>query len=105
MIIPKQFKLMAHTWTVEHVQGTFDVDGDACNGVCDFSSLTLRVNVAAPPSLVLHSFLHEVMHAVLWSLGHPLATDEGFVDSVGCAMAQVLASAAECGTTQGVLSL
>lgn len=92
MLIPRQFKLLAHPWTVEPVHGTFEVDGDACNGCCDFSTLTIRVNVDLPPSLVVHSFMHEVMHAVLWSLGHPLATDEGFVDSVGCALAQVMES-------------
>lgn len=77
---------------VEQVHGTFDVDGDACNGVCDFSNLTITINVDNPASLVVHSFMHEMMHAVLWSLGHPLATDEGFVDSVGCALAQVMES-------------
>lgn len=83
---------MAHTWTVEPVHGVFEVDGDDCNGVCDFSTLTIKVNVDLAPSLVMHSFMHEAMHAILWSLGHPLATDEGFVDSVGCALAQVMGS-------------
>lgn len=92
LTLPKQFQLGAHTWTVEHAQGTFDVDGDTCNGVCDFSSLTIKVNVAMPDSLVMHSFMHEVMHAILWTVGHPLATDEGFVDATGCALAQVLQS-------------
>lgn len=93
MEIPKSFQLMGHPWTVEHVHGVFDVDGDACNGVCCFATLTIRVNIDNPPSLVRHSFMHEVMHAVLWTLGHALATDEGFVDGVGAALAQVLTSA------------
>lgn len=93
MKLPQKFQLLAHQWTVEPVKGSFMEGEDLCNGVCDFSSLTIKVNVDLPESLVVHSFLHEVMHAVLWSLGHPLATDEGFVDSVGCALAQVMSSA------------
>lgn len=98
-MIPKTFKLMAHTWTVEPVQGAFNEDGDLCNGVCDFQTLTIRLNVAQPPSMVLHSFWHEVMHAVLWSIGNPLATDENFVDAVGCALAHIVASAEGCSGT------
>lgn len=93
MVIPKKFQLMGHTWTVEHVDGEFDVEGDSCNGVCCFATLTVKVNVSNATSLVQHSFMHEIMHAVLWTLGHPLATDEGFVDGVGAALAQVLESA------------
>lgn len=92
MEIPKTFQLGPHRWRVEHVDGVFDVEGDACNGVCCFATLTIRVNVSAAPSLVLHSFLHEVMHAVLWTIGHELQVHEGFVDATGAALAQVLST-------------
>jgi len=92
VVIPKTFQLGPHRWTVQPMQGSFEEDGDLCNGICDFQTLTIRVNVAAPPSLVRHSFLHEVMHAVLWTIGSELATNEGFVDSVGAMLAQVLDS-------------
>lgn len=93
MVIPKKFQLGPHQWTVEHINGVFDVEGDACNGVCCFATLNIKVNVDAAPSLVMHSFMHEVMHAVLWTLGNALQTDEGFVDGVGAALAHVLQSA------------
>lgn len=94
-MIPSKFTLMAHEWTVEQVHGPFDVDGDLCNGACDFQTLNIRVNVDLAPSLVMHALMHEIMHAVLWSIGHELATNENFVDAVGCAMAQVMLTA-EC---------
>lgn len=107
MIIPTQFKLMAHTWTVEHVPGmiTDPADGDTCRGLCEFDKLTIRVNVAQPASMVAHTYLHEVMHAVLWTLGNKLCADEDFVDSVAGALAHVLESPAECGTTQLALPI
>jgi hypothetical protein len=106
MIIPTQFKLMAHTWTVVHHRGMFTApDGDLCRGYCDFFSLTITVNVDQPRSLVAHTFLHEVMHAVLWSLGNELAENENFVDTVAGALAHVLESSTGCDTTQAALSL
>jgi hypothetical protein len=103
MIIPKQFKLMAHTWTVVHVPGmiTDPTDGETCRGLCQFDSLTIRVNVAQAPSMVMHTYLHEVMHAVLWSLGRKECDDENFVDSVAGALTQVL----EPATTQAEFPL
>lgn len=99
-MIPKQFKLMAHTWTVKHVDGMITApDGDLCRGFCDFYSLTISVNVAQTPSMVMHTFMHEVMHAVLWSLGNELAENELFVDAVGGALAQVATTSEGCGET------
>lgn len=106
MIIPTQFKLMAHTWTVKHVHGMFAApDGDLCRGFCDFYTLTITVNVDQPPSLTTHTFLHEVLHAALWSLGNPLADDENFVDAVAGALTHVLESSTGCDTRQLELSL
>lgn len=106
MIIPTEFKLLAHTWRVIHVQGMFAApDGDMCRGFCDFASLTVTVNVAQTPTMVAHTFMHEVMHAVLWSLGQPLADDENFVDAVAGALTHVLESATGCGTRQLALPL
>lgn len=106
MIIPTQFKLMAHTWTVKHVHGMFAApDGDMCRGFCDFTGLTVTVNTDQTPTMVAHTFMHEVMHAVLWSLGQPLADDENFVDSVAGALTHVLESSTGCDTKQLELSI
>lgn len=93
-MIPTSFELAGHSWTVHHVQGdVIAPDGDKCKGLCEFDSLTISVNVTLPPSMVWHTFMHEVMHAVLYTLGHELTSNEGFVDSTGALLAQVLTSA------------
>lgn len=93
-MIPTSFQLLGHAWTVEHVHGdVIAKDGDRCKGLCEFDELTIRVNVDLAPSLVWHTFMHEVMHAVLYSMGHELTSNEGFVDSIGGCLAQVLTSA------------
>lgn len=89
-MIPKTFQLMAHTWTVRHCDGpVIAADGDKCKGLCDFDTLTISVDVTLPPSMVLHTFMHETMHAVLWSLGSDMCDNEGFVDSVGGCLTQI----------------
>lgn len=92
-MIPKTFQLIAHTWTVRHCDGpVIAPDGDQCKGLCDFDTLTISVNVTLPPSLVLHTFMHEVMHAVLWSMGSELCDNEGFVDTLGGCLSQILST-------------
>lgn len=94
IVIPKKFRLMAHEWTVEHVPGMIQAaDGDECRGLCEFDQLTIRINMAQCESMIAHTFLHEVMHAVLWSLGSKLTDNEKFVDSVAGCLAQVVQSA------------
>lgn len=93
-MIPTSFKLMSHTWTVEHVPGMIEADdGDTCRGLCQFDQLNIKVNVAQTPTMVMHTFMHEVVHAVLWTLGNKLCDDENLVDSVGGALAQVMLTA------------
>lgn len=71
---------------------TDPADGDVCRGLCQFDTLTIYVNVAQSPSMVAHTFLHEVMHAVLWTLGDKHCENELFVDSVAGALAHVFES-------------
>lgn len=94
MEIPTSFQLMGHRWTVIHVLGMIrdPGDGDECRGLCQFDELTIQVNIAQPESMVMHTFMHEVMHAVFWALGRSEVSDENMVDSIGGALAQVLDS-------------
>lgn len=95
MVLPKKFQLMAHTWTVLHVEGMIKDpdDGDECRGLCQFNDLTIQINTAQPASMVAHTFLHELLHAALWTVGSDLCTNENFVDSVAGALAHALESA------------
>jgi hypothetical protein len=70
-------------------------DGDECRGLCDYDSLTISVNVAQAHSMVLHTFLHEKMHAMLWTIGSDKADDEGFVDALSGILAQGMLTASD----------
>lgn len=85
---------MGYRWTVIHHPGMFRApDDDEVRGLCDFDTQTIHVNVNQPAAMRQHTWLHELMHAVLWTLGRAEAEDERFVDSVGGALAQVFATA------------
>lgn len=89
--IPKSFKLMGHTitvqvihrsnWEIEEASGYFDPDKNEI--------LLLR----QPRTIVLHTFYHEVTHAILYVMGHKLYGNESFVDQVGGLLAQLMDTA------------
>lgn len=94
MILPTRFQLGPHEWRVVAVPGMIRADdGDLCRGLCKFDELTCYVNTDQPPTMVRHTFMHELLHAALWSLGSKLTDDEGFVDSLSGALVQVFDSA------------
>ena len=96
MMIPTKLQLGAHIWTVKHIHGMITAeDGDKCRGLCDYNTLTMSVNVDQVSSMVMHTFIHELLHAALWSLGSDLADNEGFVDGLGGFLAQAILSAQE----------
>jgi hypothetical protein len=45
------------------------------------------------PRRMVHTFWHEVMHAILHDMGSPKWRDEKFVDAIGRRLAGVVASA------------
>lgn len=90
-MIPKQFKLLNYTWRVVLESGpVIHEDGDACHGVCEIDSRTIRLNGALDPELLWHTWLHELTHAILTAVGRSaLSADEDFVDSFSGGLAQV----------------
>ena len=91
MMIPKQFKLLNYTWAVVGFPGMIPEGGRLLYGKCDHNEHVLTLNIAAPPSVVWHTFLHELLHAALEATGRTqLSADEDFVDSLSGALAQAL---------------
>jgi len=93
--IPKAFKLMGHTITVRVVNKR---DWDA---ISDKYGIEDAVGYWSPrdqlilikrgkPSLVVHTFWHEVTHAVLDSLNDKLSNNETFVDNFSGLLAQAV---------------
>lgn len=90
-MIPKQFKLLNYTWTVVGHLGMIPENGRQLYGKCDHNNHTITLNIAAPPAVVWHTFLHELLHAALEATGRTqLSADEDFVDSLSGALAQAL---------------
>ena len=90
MNIPSKFKLVNYTWSVVMHPGPINEDGDTCHGTCCFNTRTITLDATLDPELLWHTWLHELLHAILNALGRPgLNEDEGLVDSVSGALAQV----------------
>jgi hypothetical protein len=89
--IPKSFRLMGHTISVE-VVGKKDWKYADCVGI--FNPETNKIQVLKQTkSMTMHSFWHEVTHAMLHTIGHRLYSNEPFVDQIGGLLAQIMDSA------------
>lgn len=97
MKIPKSFQLLGHTVTVRIVskrdwaalaEESDDMDeSDLGYWIPESNLIVLR---RQPQSQLLHTFWHEVMHAVLFYMNNPLWTDEAFVDNASGLLAQAI---------------
>jgi hypothetical protein len=74
--IPKQFDLAGLTWKVEEL----DVI-PGCMGACSNSDSKIVLLKSLSPEVKLQTFLHELNHAILFSMGKTADQhDEQFVD-------------------------
>lgn len=96
--IPKQFKLLGHTITVRVIgQRDWDalcddydiVDAVGCWRHSDYAIVLLR----QPRSKLLHTFAHELTHAVLDMMNDKLSYNEKWVDQFGGLLAQAMDTA------------
>lgn len=91
MNIPKSFKLMGHTMTVELIAPKDWKFKDSV-GYFDTKAYVIGVRKCRP-SQMHHIFMHELTHAVLCVMSHDLYEDENFVDTFGGLMSQALNTA------------
>lgn len=99
--IPKQFRIFAHTITVEVVPKSrwksvvadvTEQEDDDCVGL--FSSERNAIYVLKQSkSQTMHSLWHEITHAILYYLNHKLYSNEQFVDTVAGCICQVMETA------------
>ena len=91
MQIPTSYRLMAHTIKVKRVPVGKWKD-DQCVG--QFSTERKQILVRdSHDTLTTHIFAHEMVHSILDAMGHPLNSDESFVDSFSGLLHQVLSTA------------
>ena len=92
--IPRSFKILGHTITVELVDDL--VEKHKAYGLCLYHEHRILLQVPTEdlkitPSHLLQTFWHEYFHMALYSLGHQtLADDEALVDQLGQVVHQAL---------------
>lgn len=90
-MIPKTFSLLGYKWTVKTIDGLLNSEGEPVFGLCDFDNHKISLDSSLADTKLWHTFLHEMLHAALYSLGrNKLCDDEGFVDALSGALAQAL---------------
>jgi hypothetical protein len=95
--IPRSFQLLGHTIRVEilsvrawqELGEKYDFD-DAVGYFSPTDKLVLIKR--GVQSEMLHTFAHELLHAILDSMNSKLSNDEVFVDNFGGLLAQALAT-------------
>lgn len=90
MKTPRQFQLAGTTWRVvycapKHLPGEY--------AHCDFESRIIRVQRGLAPELETAVFLHELLHAMLWTVGDENYADEAYVTARANLLHQFLTTA------------
>jgi hypothetical protein len=62
--IPEKVKVLSTWYKVEWADKLFDGEGDALYGKVSYADGVITLWKHMPPSFVVETFLHEVMHAV-----------------------------------------
>lgn len=85
--MPTSFELYNHNICVKEYPEPTDSDK---GGVCDFASNEIRLYThECGPSVVSHTFHHELVHLLLYYAGRSdLSDDETLVDTLGGLLAQ-----------------
>lgn len=76
MKIPKQFSLGGTVWSVSEVPPL----PDQTYGVCYPRIANIQLDETLIQQVKLQTFYHELVHAVLFTMGAPTPHDENFVD-------------------------
>ena len=93
IIIPKSFKLLNRTYKVVRPVKVVN-DGEAVNGLCQPDLAKIKIEKGLDKDLADETFLHELTHAILFSLGHDdLSYNETFVTMFSAALHQALKTA------------
>ena len=93
MQIPKKLKIGAFTIPVKW-EKELELEGSPCNGTWCSRELEIKIDPALNSQHQASTFLHEIIHAILWTTGItyilPEDTEEQFVAALSCGLYQVL---------------
>lgn len=89
MELPRKVKV-GKKWYTFHYK---DMPKARTHGNCCFALFSIEVNTAAPPAEVRDTFWHELTHAILHDMDHPLCKDEKFVTGFSNRLTKAIDSA------------
>jgi hypothetical protein len=91
--IPKSFKLLGHTIAVNVIPESEWIKTKDEDDVGEWYARDLKIDLLDQPSSpLMHAFAHELTHAILEMMNHPIGKDEVFVDNFAGLLAQALAT-------------
>lgn len=77
---PKKLRIGPHTfkvvWSLKEMVSINRVDGQDRHGCTDLSQLVINIDGERPGSAVKDTFIHEMLHAILWSNGIDVPEDK-----------------------------
>lgn len=85
MRIPSRFSLGGLEWTVRYK----NLKSQGVQGLCHFSDCRVEIHIGLRKDMKEQVFLHELMHAVLYTVGSPEYRNEQLVDTTAHALLQV----------------
>lgn len=85
-MLPKSFQLGGIKWKVKKSKNLRDSNRDELRGDCDWDKSTIKISTTDENKLVSdevmeQTFYHEIVHAILITMDHPLKYDEQFVQT------------------------
>ena len=89
--VPKKFKLLGHTITVEMVENLHN-EGVKCHGVWLEDENKIQLESSQNKERLEHTFWHEASHAILDCMSSDLSYDEKHVDLLGGLIHQALST-------------
>ena len=89
-MIPKTFTLVNRHWTVEELSSD-DAETGSMSGDCSSHRARIRIRVDDNAEYTEHTYLHELVHALLEASTLPkLSKKEAFVDSLAAVLHQYM---------------
>lgn len=85
-MIPKTFTLGGITWKVRVKKRLLDANRDELRGECDWNKSIIYLagvdeGKPVPEDIKEQTLYHELIHAILITMDHPLKYDEAFVQT------------------------
>lgn len=91
--LPKRIKIGTKWVKIEHLHNVKTEDGEEVMGRYNYRRYRMQIAHKYPAAEVRNTFWHEVIHGILYDMGHDLATNEKFVTAFANRLSDAIDSA------------